>query len=47
MEISKIIRGNSSVFKKYGADKCLGCICLSVDPAYRGLKIGQRLLEAR
>lgn len=47
MDISKIVRGNSNVFEKYGVNKCYSCICLSVDSAYRGLKIGMRLMEAR
>lgn len=47
MTIAKIVRGNVDIFEKYNVDKYLGCICLSVAPAYRGLNIGQRFLEAR
>lgn len=47
MKITQICRGNVDIFEKYNVSKCLGCICLSVAPKYRGLGIGQRLLEAR
>lgn len=47
MEISKIMYAKINLFEKYGIDKYLGCMCLSVAPTYRGLNIGQRLLEAQ
>ncbi|XP_055315376.1 uncharacterized protein LOC129575577 isoform X2 [Sitodiplosis mosellana] len=47
MTITRLLRANVDIFEKYKVDKYLGCICLSVAQAYRGLNIGQRLLEAR
>lgn len=45
--ISNILYENVNPFEKYGIDKYLSCMCLSVAPDYRGLNIGQRLLEAQ
>lgn len=45
--ISKIVKRNVNTFKKYNVDKYLSCNCLSVSSNYRGLNIGQRLLEAQ
>ncbi|XP_037039526.1 uncharacterized protein LOC119076713 [Bradysia coprophila] len=48
MAISSILYKHvESPFEKYGIDKYLSCMCLSVTTEYRGLNIGQRLLEAQ
>lgn len=46
MKISSIMYEGIDLFKKYNLDQYLNCLCLSVSRKYRGLNIGQRLMEA-
>lgn len=47
LKMCDICYANFSPFEKYGADKYMGSLGLSVDRKYRGLNLGTRLLKIR
>lgn len=47
LQISSFMHEEANIFEKYDVDSYLGSFGLVVDRSYRGLGLGQRLLEAR
>lgn len=46
-KIVKIYNDKVSIFEKYNVDHYMASLGLSVDPKYRGIALGQKMLEAR
>lgn len=46
-KIVKIYNEQVSIFEKYSVDYYMASLGLSVDPKYRGIGLGQKMLEAR